>query len=218
MIDETQIARLESELRRTKRVTLALAAVVVVAMGVAAGTDGQNVRGPFSVLDSNNAVKTVLQPNGDVEIGGKLLIGAFDVLAEWKKMGGRLAILESKVEDLEKRISSIGSYEIQQLTFDGSNVLGPAPQRNVVSEKAFGPYEFAKPLKNAYVAISSVYTVNNFHGGPHPVAEYYFTGRAEIDPANRRRMRLFVSHHMTDYSQGSLGNGYIRVLVIGEHE
>src|SRR4051812_47418207 len=85
MIEEERFARLELELRRTKRLAMASGAVIVVILGAASATALNAVRGPLSVTDEGGKVQTVLQPNGDatfggsVEVNGKLLVGGLNL-------------------------------------------------------------------------------------------------------------------------------------------
>ncbi len=100
MIDKTRIERLEAKLRRTGRVNVALAGLLIAGLaGAAMQGAGQVSRGTFTVTTiGGKPTGTVLSENGDVEVGGKLLVQKTDILAELKKPPlepqGELQVLE----------------------------------------------------------------------------------------------------------------------------
>ena len=87
MIDETSLDQLRSELRSTRRrlATLATGMVTLFVLG-AAYFENEAVHGSFSIIDKGGKPVTILEQNGDVEVGGKLLVQKTDMLAELKKL------------------------------------------------------------------------------------------------------------------------------------
>ena len=106
MIDETSLDQLRSELRSTRRrlATLATGMVTLFVLG-AAYFENEAVHGSFSIIDKGGKPVTILEQNGDVEIGGKLIAKKGIVLRENGDLefGGKLVVKNMDVvAELEK--------------------------------------------------------------------------------------------------------------------
>jgi hypothetical protein len=122
-----------------------------------------------------------------------------------------VALLTARIEKLE---ATYPRYEIQEAKYDGSGIMDN-PTVSECTEKLVGTKQFSRKVKRVWVAISGIDTWNN---NARPVYRYYFTGHGEVDPADRTKVKVYISHHMSDGVAGAGDKGSIRVLLIGEVE
>ena len=114
--------------------------------------------------------------------------------------------IRNRLKELEQGLEEVAArprYEIQEAEYNGSDILGDAG-KPFATERLVETKVFSRPVKQVWVAISSVNTVND---GARGVFHYWFTGHGGLDPTNRNRVNVFIGHHMTDLSQGSRANG-----------
>jgi hypothetical protein len=86
-MNEEQLTRMATRLRRAERAIIGLAALLVVVMGAAAaGPLADLVCRSLLVKDAAGKTTVALRENGDVEVGGKLVVNGVDLLAELKRI------------------------------------------------------------------------------------------------------------------------------------
>ena len=170
MIDESRMARLELELRRTKFISTTLAVVVVLMVCVAAARLGQAVVGPFKVLNEDGAEKTVLQANGNVEVGGQLsasgdvtvhaklevkqnlvvlgdlVVKEKNVLQEMEKLSKKYTELDARIVTLEKRYKVKFDFIAMGLFKSGNN--DEATWKHTFDQNTVGVVGWVQGLQN----------------------------------------------------------------------
>ncbi len=146
MADDSQVERLEAELRRFKRLVTGSGVVLVclLGLGAAALKKDEAIRGKLSILDDNGEPRTVLHPSGDVEIGGQLKINERLILKD-KDVGGQLselATLRSDLKSLRKALEDEAKaccikYQVHEVVY---NVNTKFPQSPTISTFSYGPW------------------------------------------------------------------------------
>jgi hypothetical protein len=120
------------------------------------------------------------------------------------------------LQTLATAVQAIPKYEIVEKEFAGSAIIGDPTQRNATWKKEVGTHVFSRKVKTIKVALSEVSTKNS---AVKPVGIYWFGGHGEIDPGDRKKVNVFVGHHMSDFQYGSIpGEGFMRILLIAEVE